>query len=120
MRTRTINGLDVEESWHAIADAMAYVRKERKPFLLEARVSRLYGHSSASGANFVEGEADPIVMLEQQIEKAGWLSRKQMDDRREEYNLRLQDMAKEVRQEPMPDASTIYDHTYADQKGKYW
>lgn len=120
IKTRTINGLDVEESWSAIAEAMAYVRKERKPFLLEAKVTRLYGHSSATGANLVEGEADPIALFEQQIENAGWLTRKEMDEQREAHNQRMLEMAKAVREEPMPDPSTIYDYTYAGQKGKYW
>jgi 2-oxoisovalerate dehydrogenase E1 component alpha subunit len=51
IKNQVINGNDVEESWFALQEAIAYVREERKPFLLEARVSRLYGHSSASGAN---------------------------------------------------------------------
>ncbi len=33
---------------------MRYVRTERRPFLLEAHVSRLNGHSSSSGANRVD------------------------------------------------------------------
>ena len=46
-----------------LKEAMDYVRKERKPFLLEANVSRLYGHSSASGANFVTDEVDCLDAL---------------------------------------------------------
>ena len=53
MRTATIDGNDPETSYRALTEAMEYVRTERKPFLMEALVSRLYGHSSASGANFV-------------------------------------------------------------------
>jgi 2-oxoisovalerate dehydrogenase E1 component alpha subunit len=120
MEARTINGLDVEESWFAIKEAMDYVRKERKPFLLEAKVTRLYGHSSATGANLVEGEEDPITTFEKKIEQNGWMTRKEMDELRENYNQQMLEMSKQVREEPMPDPSTIYDHTYAGQKGKYW
>jgi len=120
IRTATINGNDIEESWFAIQEAMNYVRNERKPFLLEARVSRLYGHSSATGANLVQGEEDCLTTFEAKLEKAGYLSRKEMEQLREQYNAEMLEMSKQVREEPMPDPSTIYDHTFAGQKGRYW
>jgi 2-oxoisovalerate dehydrogenase E1 component alpha subunit len=120
MQTAVINGLDVEESWEAIEVAMNYVRKERKPYFLEARVSRLYGHSSATGANFITSEEDPIATFEARLEKAGILTRAEMDAYREAQNAEMLEMSKAVKDEPMPDPSTIYDHTYAGQKGKYW
>lgn len=120
IKTATINGLDVEESWFTLQQAMDYVRKERKPFLLEANVSRLYGHSSATGANLITSEEDPIATFEGKLEKAGILTRKEMDDLREKYNAEFLEMSKRVKDEPMPDPSTIYDHTYAGQKGRYW
>jgi 2-oxoisovalerate dehydrogenase E1 component alpha subunit len=120
MKTMAINGNDVEESTFALREAMKYVRNERKPLLLEARVSRLYGHSSASGANFRPHEEDPIVVFENQLESAGLMTRKKMDALREKYTADMLEMSKQVRQEPMPDPSTIYDHTYSGQKGKYF
>lgn len=120
MPTRTINGNDVEESYFAIKDAMSYVREQRKPYLLEAMVSRLYGHSSASGANFVEGEEDPIVTFESKLEAAGIMSRAQMDQLRDKYSAEMLELVKKVRKEQMPDPSTIYDYVYCGQTGRYW
>lgn len=120
IKNRVINGQDPEESYLALQEAMEYVRKERKPFLLEAKVSRLYGHSSATGANYVTGEVDSLVEFEARLEKAGVLSRKEMDHLRATYTEEFLEMAKRVREEPMPDPSTIYDHTYFGQKGKYF
>jgi 2-oxoisovalerate dehydrogenase E1 component alpha subunit len=120
IKTRQINGLDVEESWFAIREAMDYVRTERKPFLMEATVSRMYGHSSATGANLVAGEADPIATFEEQLAAADIMTPKEMSDLREEYNAQMMEMAKRVKEEPMPDPSTIYDYTYYGQKGRYW
>ncbi len=120
IESRTINGNDVEESYQAIQEAMDYIRKERKPFFIEARVSRLYGHSSASGANFVGGEADPLVLFEKKLEESKVMTRKQMDELRDRYTQEFLDMAKQVKQEPMPDASTIYDYVYFGQRGKGW
>ncbi len=120
MKTRTIDGTDVEESYSAVKEAMDYIRTERKPYFLEVRVSRLYGHSSASGANFVDKEADPLALFEKKLVDQNVMSRKDMDQLREKYNQEFLAMAKKVKNEPMPDPSTIYDYTYYDQKGKYW
>lgn len=120
IKNQVINGNDVEESWFAIKEALNYVRTERKPFLLEARVSRLYGHSSASGANFVEKEEDSLVGYENQLEAAGVMTRKQMTDIREKYNAEFLEQSKQVKHEEMPSGDTIYDHVYYGQKGRYW
>lgn len=120
IKNKTINGNDVEESYREIKAAMDYVRNERKPYFLEARVSRLYGHSSASGANFVGHEEDCLAVFEGQLAAAGVLSEKQMKDIRDQYTAEFLEMAKQVKTEPMPDPSTIYDNTYWQQKGKYF
>lgn len=120
IKTQVINGNDVEESYFALQAAIKYVREERKPFLMEAAVSRLYGHSSASGANFKPEEEDCLVKFESQLESAGVLTRKEMNEIRERYNTQMLEQGKQVRQEPQPDGSTIYDHVYYGQKGKYW
>jgi 2-oxoisovalerate dehydrogenase E1 component alpha subunit len=120
IKTMNINGLDVEESWFAIKEAMDYIRKERKPVLLEARVSRLYGHSSATGANLVEGEVDSLVLFEKKIEEAGFLTRKEMTEMRENYTKEFLEIYKKVKEEPMPDPSSIYDFVYYNQRGRYW
>ncbi len=120
MKTMLIDGNDAEESWLAIDEAMKYIRKERKPVLLECRVSRLYGHSSATGCNLVTEEEDCLVRFEKKLEAGGLLTRKKMDELRERLNQQMLELSQKVKQEPMPDASSIYDFTYKDQKGRYW
>lgn len=120
MKTMSCNGNDVEDSWFALKEAMDYIRRERKPVLLEARVSRLYGHSSATGCNYVKEEVDCLTEFEKKLEAAGILSRKKMDELREAYNQQMLEIAQQVKQEPLPEPSTIYDHVYANQKGKYF
>lgn len=113
METKTINGNDPEVSYREIKKAMDYVRTERKPFLLEANVSRLYGHSSSSGANFISEEVDPLAELEKTLEQRGILSRAQMDSLREKQTQYLLEASKRIRTEPQPEGSTIYDHVFA-------
>jgi 2-oxoisovalerate dehydrogenase E1 component alpha subunit len=115
METKTINGNDPEISYREIKKAMDYVRSERKPFLLEVMVSRLYGHSSSSGANFITDEADPLAELEKTLEQRGILTRAQMDQLREKHTQSLLEASKRVRGEPQPEGSTIYDHVFAPQ-----
>jgi 2-oxoisovalerate dehydrogenase E1 component alpha subunit len=114
IEAKTIDGNDPEVSYREIAQAMEYVRTERKPFMLEAVLSRLYGHSSASGANLVLDEADCLKGFERKLEDRKLLTRAQMDELRAQYTLELQDAHKRVRQEPMPEGSTIYDHVFSE------
>ena len=120
IKNKHINGNDVEESWFAIQEIMDYIRTERKPFFVEAKVSRLYGHSSATGCNFVKEEEDCLATFEKKLEDGGFYSRKEMDEIREKHTQDYLDIYKKVKEEPYPDPSTIYDHVYYGQKGKYW
>ncbi len=66
-----VDGNDPVASWLALERAVAYCRRERRPYLLEARVSRLHGHSSASGARRVSDEPDCLPLFEQRLRAAG-------------------------------------------------
>ena len=109
---KTIDGNDPENAYRELQAAMEYVRTTRKPFLLEAVLSRLYGHSSASGANPVLDEADCLKGFESKLEKRGLRTRAEMDALRATYLTELQEAHKLVREEPQPDGSTIYDHVF--------
>nr|WP_276519315.1 thiamine pyrophosphate-dependent dehydrogenase E1 component subunit alpha [Corallococcus exiguus] len=116
IQAKTINGNDPVEAYQELQAAMEYVRKERKPFFIEARVSRLYGHSSASGANFVNEEQDCLRLFEARLEQEGVLSREQMDEARTRYSEELAAAARTVRDEPQPSGDTIWEHIYAEKK----
>ncbi|MFN3454988.1 MAG: thiamine pyrophosphate-dependent dehydrogenase E1 component subunit alpha, partial [Pseudobdellovibrio sp.] len=73
IKSRVINGNDPVETYLALQEDMEYIRKTGKPAFIEAMVSRLYGHSSASGANPVSSELDPVKDFEQKLLKAGYL-----------------------------------------------
>src|SRR5436305_574376 len=74
-----VDGNDPVASWFAVARAMDYCRGERRPYLLEARVSRLYGHSSSSGALRVKGEPDCIELFEHKLVEAHVLDQEAID-----------------------------------------
>ena len=116
IRSKTINGNDPLESYRELKEAMDYVRTERKPYMIEALVSRLYGHSSASGANFVANEVDCLKEFEAKLEKEGVLTREQMDALRNRYTEELAAAARQVRDEPQPAPETIWNHIFAEKK----
>lgn len=118
IKTMIINGNDAEASYQAIEEAMNYVREQRKPLLLEAKVSRLYGHSSASGAMLQTHEEDPLVILEQKLVTAGQLTQDQAKNMRNRYEEEFRVRADKIRQEPQPDPQSIYDFTYWQQQDK--
>ena len=114
IESKTIDGNDPETSYREIAAAMDYVRGERKPFLLEAVLSRLYGHSSASGANRVNDEADCITGFERRLEEKGLLTRQQMDELRAQFTAELLAAHKQVKEEPQPDPRSILEHVFSE------
>ena len=114
IRTAVIDGNDPEISYAALAEAIGYVRSERKPFLLEAMVSRLRGHSSASGANPVKNEPDCVEQYEKTLESRGLMTRAQIDQLRTRYTDELAEAARTVRGEPQPEPDAIYDYVFAD------
>ena len=77
-------------------------------------VSRLHGHSSASGANFVKEEVDCLSRFEQRLEEKKLLTRGQMDDMRAKYTQELLVASQRVREEPQPEAETVWDFVFAD------
>lgn len=108
-----VDGNDPIVSWRAIERAMAYCRTQRRPYMLEARVSRLYGHSSASGAIRVEGEPDCIPIFEKKLMKAGLLNRDQIRQIHAVAEQEVEEALNQVLQERSPSASDILKHTFA-------
>jgi 2-oxoisovalerate dehydrogenase E1 component alpha subunit len=120
IQNKVINGNDPVESYQAIVEAMDYVRKNRKPYLLGASVSRLYGHSSASGAMLQTHEADPLRDFEQKLMAEKILTQDQAQAVRGRYENEFRLLAENVKNEPQPDPASIYNFTYWQQKEKYW
>ena len=114
IETAVVDGNDPEASYAALKLAMNYVRTERKPYLLETMVSRLRGHSSASGANPADGEVDCLERFERVLEERKLLTRSHADKLREQYTNELLEASRRIRNEPHPGPETIWDHVFAD------
>jgi 2-oxoisovalerate dehydrogenase E1 component alpha subunit len=108
-----VDGNDAAASWAALETAFGYVRKERKPYLLVAKTSRLNGHSSSSGANR-EKEFDCLPKFEEELLARGVGSAEAFDAVRTEEGDALTEGRKTVREEHFPKGETIWEDVFAD------
>ncbi|HEY1859687.1 MAG TPA: thiamine pyrophosphate-dependent dehydrogenase E1 component subunit alpha [Gemmataceae bacterium] len=109
-----VDGNDPIASWHALERAMNYCRRERKPFMLEALVSRLYGHSSSSGALRVKNEVDCIALFEKKLLDAGLLDKAAIERIHEDAQTETEVALEQAQAEPRPTAEDVRKYTYAD------
>lgn len=116
MPSASIDGNDVIGTWYAIDRAMRYCRRERKPFLLEANVSRLHGHSSSSGAMRNWAEADCLAMFEQQLIDQGATDAEEVAQLKADAKNEADQAVVEVMAEPRPTFDDVMLHTYAPSK----
>lgn len=109
----TVDGNDPIATWHAIDRAMRYCRRERKPYLLEAVVSRLHGHSSSSGAQRVWNEADPLTLFEQKLIDDGAIDVAAVKGLKDEAKAEADIAVVEAMHEPQPTPEDVTRFTYA-------
>jgi 2-oxoisovalerate dehydrogenase E1 component alpha subunit len=108
-----VDGNDPVASWHALQRAMAHCRRERRPYLLEALVARLHGHSSSSGAARVEGEPDCILLFERKLLAAGLIDRQTAVQIHEQAQQETDAAAEQAAREPRPQPEDVEKFTYA-------
>jgi 2-oxoisovalerate dehydrogenase E1 component alpha subunit len=113
IRGEVVDGNDVVASWHAIRRGMDYCRRERRPYMIEANVSRLYGHSSSSGAQRVRNEPDTIELFEQKLSELGLLDPVTIEHTHEEALAEVEAAVEQVLSEPMPTPADVEKYTYA-------
>jgi len=114
-----INGNDPLESYSVLKEAIQSIRKNRKPVFIEAKVSRLYGHSSASGANYVPEECC-IKSFEKLLLKKKIIKEKKIKEIWFQYQEQAKKAQKEVMEEEAPDGGSIWDHVYHKENKADW
>lgn len=107
-----VDGNDVIPSWFAIERAMEHCRTERTPYILEAKVSRLYGHSSSSGAPR-SSDPDCIAALEERLLKAQILDKKSVEQVLRDAQAEVDAAVAQAVREPKPQPEDVEQHIYA-------
>ena len=120
IRSVQIDGLNPIECFKQLKCAFDYVRKQRKPVLAEVEVSRMYGHSSASGANLDPSASDPLKIFEKSLLKMGIIKEVQIKALYKEYNDLSLRVTEQVRLEANPSKASIWNHIYHHNENAHW
>lgn len=115
-----VDGSDFEASYLCMQDAMAYVRKERGPILVHAKVPLLGHHTSGVRKEWYRteedlakhGKDDPGPKLRALLLKRGVKAKEldKIENEEAEFIKREFDMAVAA---PEPDPATVMDHVFA-------
>lgn len=99
-----VDGADVLSVYHATQVAFDYIRRERKPYILEVRTERGRHHSSSSNPSgqILDGvkAQDPLAHFESWLQTQKMLSAEQMEQMRQQMGQELQALAEVVKAEP--------------------
>ena len=116
LETRTIDGTDFEKSYNTIKEVIAIIRKERRPFLIHAKVPLLNHHTSGVRKEWYRDDLeeaqkrDPFPKLRNQMLAAGFDTKELNDiDNRAKQTV-VEDYQKAVKAEdPRPEDLFNYD-----------
>ncbi len=108
-----VDGNDPVASWDCIQRAMHYCRTERQPFMIEARVSRLFGHSSSSGAPRDAEAVDCIDTFEKRLLQANLMDQASIEAVHTHAKAEVESALQAVLQEARPVAEDVEVGTYA-------
>jgi 2-oxoisovalerate dehydrogenase E1 component alpha subunit len=119
IRNEVINGNDPIETYMKLQEIMEYIRTERKPVVVEAITSRLYGHSSASGANAEKGD-DCIKLFADKLIDDKLITKAKVAEIFERYEQEGREAQETARAEPAPQGEDIWKHIYSDNENADW
>ncbi len=120
MRTAVINGIDPVECYLKLKSEIDYIRKNKRPVLAEVEVSRMYGHSSASGANLDLSAPDPLKDFELKLLKDNLIKEADIKILYKKYYDICLKITEEVRLEADPSKESIWDHVYYGNENANW
>ena len=120
IKTVTINGMDPIECYKQLKSEMDYIRQKRHPVLAEIEVSRMYGHSSASGANLDSNALDPLRIFESRLLKADVIKESYIKALYKKYNDLCLKIVDQVRLEADPSSDSIWNHIYYGNENANW
>lgn len=120
LEARRVDGADFEASYAAVADALATIRRERRPLLLHAAVPLLGHHTSGVRREWYRGEAelaeaqarDPKPRLEATLRARG-VNESMLEVIADRARMRVEIDFSEARQADEPTPADLTTHIYA-------
>ena len=122
------DGMDVAETFEVIDGAIARVREERRPLLVEAVTYRFRGHSMADPEQYRSKEEvarwrerDPIATFGARLIEEGALTQEEIDAIDAEAIARVDAAVAFAEDSPLPEPESLYDDVYVlDDEVRGW
>jgi pyruvate dehydrogenase E1 component alpha subunit len=123
IKSERIDAMDVLQAKKDAQRIVDYVRKEQKPYFVEAMCYRYAGHGAADNDRQLyrtkeEEEAaqlrDPVTRLEKVLIERNVMNREKMEAIDAEIQEEVDKIYAEADASPFPDAEEVYDNVYSD------
>ena len=116
-----VDGCDVEASYEAFEEAVAWCRARKGPALIHAHVIRPYSHSmSDDQGNYrpaeereEEEKRDPIARLAAKLTREGHWSPEELKEAEAQVDAEIEQATQEALTAPVPLASEVYEQVYS-------
>jgi len=116
-----VDGMDVLAVYEKVDDIVKKMRKDPKPYLLEANTYRYRGHSVSDPATYRTKEEvkkfhdrDPIQQLGEQLVKEKTATEADLKDWDKEARAQVKEAEKKADDMPIPEISAAYEHVLAE------
>ena len=120
VRSRTVDGNDVEAVHEAASEAIARARRGGGPTLIEAKTMRMLGHAIHDGAEYVPKELleewaarDPIARFEERLLARRVVDRSYLQEEAERCRAIVSDAVRFAESSDWPDPATVNAGVYA-------
>ena len=120
VRSRTVDGNDVEAVHEATSEAIDRARKGGGPTLIEAKTMRMLGHAIHDGAEYVPKELleewaarDPIARFEARLLARRVIDRAYLEEEAERCKAIVSDAVRFAESSDWPDPATVNSGVYA-------
>lgn len=120
VKAKTVDGNDVEAVAAAAREAVDYIRRHRKPYLLETYTYRLRGHMEPDTQEYVDKaelaswkQRDPITLLERKLLAAEAIDAKELAALRARVQETVENAAAFALQSPYPSFDEMLTDVYA-------
>jgi 2-oxoisovalerate dehydrogenase E1 component len=120
LKRMRVDGSDFVESYKGIAEAIAYVRNQRKPILVHAKVPLLGHHTSGVRKEWYRTDDDleqhtkndPLPKLKKVLKTIG-VEKKELAEIEKDATYKVAQQFKQAVESPDPELSTLENHVYA-------
>lgn len=119
IKAKKIDGNNILEVFETVKDIMKSIRKKPEPFILECVTFRMRGHEESSGTKYIPQELfdewekkDPVVNYEQYLLESKLISKKDIENIRNEFAEYIDEAIESAFEEPKISVSS--EEEYSD------